>query len=101
MTPARYSVSADTNSSLKQYRDGKGAVLISLSEPGKNHRGLADHEIAARLGLPVEKATEIRCMVERERASLHDYLQADVTKELRFKKCPNNKAGSLDLLVRL
>lgn len=56
--------------------------------PGKEHRGLTDAEIASRLGLGVEEVTEIRCIAEKEKIPLENYLDADDTKERRFKRPP-------------
>ena len=57
-------------------------------EPGKAHRGLADKEIASRLGLTTEQVTEIRCIAENEKISLVSYLDAEDTKEKRFNRTP-------------
>jgi DNA-directed RNA polymerase sigma subunit (sigma70/sigma32) len=54
-------------------------------EPGKANRGLTDKEIASRLGLTVEEVIEIRCIAETEKISLEAHLDADDTKEKRFK----------------
>ena len=59
-------------------------------EPGKAHRGLSDEEIAERLGLKAEQVTEIRCIVENEMISLEKYLDAEGTKEQRYKRAPGN-----------
>ena len=58
------------------------------TEPGKALRGLTDHEIATRLKLTVAKVTEIRSIAEIEMISLEKYLDADGTKEKRFKRAP-------------
>ena len=58
------------------------------NEPGKAHRGLTDHEIATRLKLTVAQVTEIRSIAEIEMISLEKYLDADGTKEKRFKRAP-------------
>ena len=55
-------------------------------EPGKVHRGLTDREIAERLGLNAEQVTEIRCIAENEMISLEKYLDAEGTKERRYKR---------------
>ncbi len=60
-------------------------------EPGKKHRGLTDEEIASRLGLTVEEVIEIRCIAENEKIPLEAYLDADDTKEKRFKRPPGRK----------
>ena len=57
-------------------------------EPGKKNRGLTDKEIALKLGLTVEEVIEIRCIAEAERLPLEAYLDADDTKEKRFKRPP-------------
>jgi hypothetical protein len=57
-------------------------------EPGEAHRGMTDKEIAERLRLTVEEATEIRCIAEREMIPLPNYLDADTIKEKRFKRMP-------------
>jgi len=54
-------------------------------EPGRVHRGLTDNEIASRLGLTVEEVIEIRCIAENDNISLEAHLDADDTKEKRFK----------------
>ncbi|UCB48942.1 MAG: hypothetical protein JSW56_17795 [Deltaproteobacteria bacterium] len=60
-------------------------------EPGKKHRGLTDKEIASKLGLTVEEVIEIRCIAENDNISLQAYLDADNTKEKRFKRPPGKK----------
>jgi len=60
-------------------------------EPGKKHRGLTDQEIASELGLTVEQVIEIRCIAEREEIPLEAHLDADETKEKRFKRPPRKK----------
>ena len=60
-------------------------------EPGKKHRGLTDDEIASKLGLTVEEVIEIRCIAENDNISLEAYLDADNTKEKRFKRPPGKK----------
>jgi DNA-directed RNA polymerase specialized sigma subunit len=60
-------------------------------ESGKKHRGLTDKEIASKLGLTVEEVIEIRCMAEREKTPLQAYLDADNTKEKRFKRLPGKE----------
>lgn len=57
-------------------------------EPGKVHRGLTDREIGERLGLKAEQVTEIRCIVENEMISTEKYLDAEGTKEQRYKRTP-------------
>jgi DNA-directed RNA polymerase sigma subunit (sigma70/sigma32) len=57
-------------------------------EPGKALRGFSDEEIAKRLGLKAEEVTEIRCIVENEMISLEKYLDAEDTKEQRYKRAP-------------
>jgi DNA-directed RNA polymerase sigma subunit (sigma70/sigma32) len=47
-----------------------------------------DEEIAKRLGLKAEEVTEIRCIVENEMISLEKYLDAEDTKEQRYKRAP-------------
>ncbi len=53
-----------------------------------SHRGLTDREIASQLGLTVAAVTEIRCIAENEMISLEKYLDADDTKEQRYKRAP-------------
>ena len=60
-------------------------------EPGKKHRGLTDDEIASKLGLTVEEVIEIRCIAENDNISLEAYLDADNTKEKRFRRPPGKK----------
>lgn len=60
-------------------------------EPQKANRGLTDKEIASRLGLTVAEVTEIRCIAENEMISLEGYLDADDTKEKRYKRAPGKK----------
>ena len=60
-------------------------------EPGRTHRGLTDKEIASRLGLTVEKVTEIRCIAENEKIPLEAYLNGEDTKEKRFKRLPGKR----------
>jgi DNA-directed RNA polymerase sigma subunit (sigma70/sigma32) len=60
-------------------------------EPGKALRGLTDAEIASQLGLTEEEVTEIRCIVENEKIPLEAYLDADKTKEKRFKRPPRKE----------
>ncbi|MDH3797591.1 MAG: hypothetical protein OET21_01105 [Desulfobacterales bacterium] len=57
-------------------------------EPQISHRGLTDREIASQLGLTVAEVTEIRCIAENEMISLEKYLDADDTKEQRYKRAP-------------
>ena len=57
-------------------------------EPDKAQRGLTDREIAARLKLTVAQVTEIRSIAEIEMISLEKYLDAEGTKEKRFKRAP-------------
>ncbi len=60
-------------------------------EPGKKNRGLTDKEIASTLGLTVEEVIEIRCIAESEKTPLEAYLDAEDTKEKRFKRPPLKK----------
>jgi len=60
-------------------------------EPGMEHRGLSDKEIAAQLGLSIEKVTEIRCIAEIEMISLEKYLDAEDIKEKRYRRAPGKK----------
>jgi len=60
-------------------------------EPGKKNRGLTDKEIASTLGLTVEEVIEIRCIAETEKTPLEAYLDAEDTKEKRFKRPPLKK----------
>jgi hypothetical protein len=60
-------------------------------EPGKKNRGLTDKEIASTLGFTVEEAIEIRCIAENEKIPLEAYLDAEDTKEKRFKRPPGKK----------
>jgi DNA-directed RNA polymerase sigma subunit (sigma70/sigma32) len=57
-------------------------------EPGKDHRGLSDREIAERLGLSMEEVTEIRCIAEKEMIPLEKYMDADDIKEQRYMRAP-------------
>ena len=57
-------------------------------EPGRAHRGLTTREIAEQLGLKVEEVTEILSIAEKENISLEKYLEADDTKEQRYKRAP-------------
>jgi DNA-directed RNA polymerase sigma subunit (sigma70/sigma32) len=57
-------------------------------EPQISHRGLTDREIASQLGLTVAEVTEIRCIAENEMISPEKYLDADDTKEQRYKRAP-------------
>ena len=57
-------------------------------EPQISHRGLTDREIASQLGLTVAEVAEIRCIAENEMISLEKYLDADDTKEQRYKRAP-------------
>jgi DNA-directed RNA polymerase sigma subunit (sigma70/sigma32) len=66
-------------------------------EPGKVSRGLSDEEIAARLKLSVEEVTEIRCVAENETISLENYLDAEETKEKRYRKLPAKKRSQDEL----
>ncbi len=60
-------------------------------EPRKKHRGFTDEEIASKLRLTVEEVIEIRCIAENDNISLEAYLDADNTKEKRFKRPPGKK----------
>lgn len=60
-------------------------------EPGKAHRGLTDREIAGRLKLTVAEVTEIRCIVEIEMIALEKYLDAEDSKEKRYKRAAGKK----------
>lgn len=60
-------------------------------ESGKKHRGLTDKEIASKLRLTVEEVIEIRCIAESEKIPLEAYLNADDTKEKRFRRSPGKK----------
>ena len=76
--------------SMDLYERYKGEVFKLTNarqrlEPGKTHRGLTDEEIASKLVLTVEEVTEIRCIAEKESIDLNDYLDAEETKEKRFK----------------
>ncbi len=84
--------------SMDLYERYKGEVFnltnaLQRLEPGKKHRGLTDEEIASKLGLTVEEVTEIRCIAERESIDLSDYLDAEETKEKRFKMSPNKRGN--------
>ena len=74
----------------KRYKDEVWKLTNAQQryEPGKAHRGLSDEEIAKRLGLKVVEVTEIRCIVENEMISLEKYLDAEGTKEQRYKRAP-------------
>lgn len=60
-------------------------------EPGGEHRGLTDKEMALRLGLTIEEVIEIRCIAENEKIQLEAYLDAEDTKEKRFKRPPGKR----------
>ena len=60
-------------------------------KPGTKNRGLTDKEIASTLGLTVEEVIEIRCIAESEKTPLEAYLNADDTKEKRFRRPPGKK----------
>jgi len=60
-------------------------------EPLKTHRGLADKEIALKLGLTKEEVIEIRCIAEKEMIPLENFLKAEDLKEERFKRAPLTK----------
>ena len=60
-------------------------------KPGTKNRGLTDKEIASTLGLTVEEVIEIRCIAESEKIPLEAYLDAEDTKEKRFKRPPGKK----------
>jgi DNA-directed RNA polymerase specialized sigma subunit len=60
-------------------------------EPGKKNRGLTDNEVASTLGLTAEEVIEIRCIAESEKTPLEAYLDAEDTKEKRFKRAPGKK----------
>ena len=74
----------------KRYKDEVWKLTNAQQryESGKAHRGLSDEEIAERLELKVEEVTEIRCIVENEMISLEKYLDAEGTKEQRYKRSP-------------
>ena len=60
-------------------------------EPGGAHRGPTDKEMALRLGLTIEEMIEIRCIAENEKIQLEAYLDAEDTKEKRFKRPPGKR----------
>ena len=60
-------------------------------KPGTKNRGLTDKEIASTLGLTVEEVIEIRCIAESDNIPLEAYLDAEATKEKRFKRAPGKK----------
>lgn len=60
-------------------------------EPGTKNRGLTDKEIASKLGLTDKEVIEIRCIAESEKSPLEAYLDAEDTKEKRFKRPPVKK----------
>lgn len=73
------------------YRKHRDAVLSLTNakqryEPGRNLRGLTDAEIAEKLGITPEEATEIRCIAELEAADAECFFEADAWKELAFEK---------------
>lgn len=73
-----------------QYKDDILKLTNSKQrfEPQASHRGLTDREIASRLGLTEAEVTEIRCIAENEMISLEKYLEAEDTKEQRYKRAP-------------
>lgn len=73
------------------YRRHKDKVLGLTNarqryEVGKDRRALTDAEIAARLGVTVEEATEIRCIAELEVAGTEEFFSADSWKQARFER---------------
>ena len=77
----------------ERYRDAVWDLTNARQryEPGIKHRGLTDEEIASKLGLTKEDATEIRCIAENEKIPLEAYLDAEGIKEERFKRLPGKK----------
>ena len=77
----------------KRYKDQVWKLTNAKQrhEPGKAKRGLTDREIAQRLKLTVAEVIEIRSIAEIEKISLEKYLDADDTKERRFKRAPGKK----------
>lgn len=70
------------------YRQHKDQVLALTNarqryEPGKKLRGLTDAEIAQKLGITTEEATEIRCIAEVDLADADRFFEADGWKESR------------------
>ena len=53
-------------------------------EPGKPLRGLSDVEIAEKLGITIEEATELRCIAEIEIIETSRFYEADEWKQERF-----------------
>jgi DNA-directed RNA polymerase specialized sigma subunit len=60
--------------------------------PGEPNRGLTDKEIASRLGLSLQEVIEIRSIAEHDFIPLEAYLEAEKTKESRFKRIPKKGA---------
>jgi hypothetical protein len=80
------------------YRQHKDQVLALTNarqryEPGKNLRGLTDAEIAHRLGITTEEATEIRCIAEVDLADADRFFEADDWKEGRRVRDSGSAGG--------
>ena len=56
--------------------------------PASKSAEQAAEKIAEQLGLKVAEVTEIRCIAENEMISLEKYLDAEGTKERRYKRAP-------------
>lgn len=55
-------------------------------EPGKGLRALTDAEIAEKLGITTQEATEIRCIAELDAIATSRFLDADGWKQERFEQ---------------
>ena len=72
----------------KKYRDAvielSQSIQINYPEnlsPEKRRPGLSDEQIAAKLGIEVNVAREIRCVAEREFYTLDEWQKALIFKE--------------------
>lgn len=80
------------------YHQHKDQVLALTNarqryEPGKDLRGLTDAEIAEKLGITPEEATEIRCIAEVDLADADRFFEADAWKEGRRDRSHRPTAG--------
>ena len=72
----------------KRYRDAVIALSQSIQinypenlPPEKRRPGLSDEQIAAKLGIEVNVAREVRCVAEREFYTLDEWQKALIFKE--------------------
>jgi DNA-directed RNA polymerase specialized sigma subunit len=84
--------------SVDLYEKHKDTILSLTNarqryEPGRGLRGLTDKEIAERLGISQEEATEIRCIAELDLAESSRYFEADAWKEERREKADGGQKG--------